>query len=73
MANGLRDQQLNKNRKPEWVISKEKQLEKKPNSKYQVIGTGIIKKWENGYYHINVFDNQGEIGWAFQKILNQKN
>ena len=39
-----------------------KQLEKRPNSKYQVIGTGIIKKWDNGYYHINVFDNKGEIG-----------
>ena len=39
-----------------------KQLEKKPNSKYKVIGTGIIKKWDNGYYHINVFDNKGEIG-----------
>ena len=38
-----------------------KQLEKKPNSKYQIIGAGIIKKWDNGYYHINVFDNKGEI------------
>ena len=38
-----------------------KQLEKKPNSKYQVVGTGIVKKWEDGYYHINVFDTQGEI------------
>ena len=31
-------------------------IKKKPNSKYKVIGTGIIKKWENGYYHINVFE-----------------
>ena len=38
-----------------------KQLEKKPNSKYQIIGAGIIKKWDDGYYHINVFDNKGEI------------
>ena len=35
--------------------------EKKPNSKYQIIGAGIIKKWDDGYYHINVFDNKGEI------------
>ena len=37
------------------------QTDVKPNSKYKIAGTGIIKKWEEGYYFINIFDNKGEI------------
>ena len=39
------------------------QTDVKPNSKYKIAGTGIIKKWEEGYYFINIFDNKGEIQW----------
>ena len=26
------------------------QTDVKPNSKYKIMGTGIVKKWEEGYY-----------------------
>jgi|TARA_Y100000310_G_scaffold279950_1_gene299393 hypothetical protein len=37
------------------------QTSKKPNSKYKIMGTGLIKKWEDGYYFIDVFSDSGEI------------
>ena len=37
------------------------QTDIKPNSKYKIAGTGIIKKWEEGYYFINIFSDDGEI------------
>ena len=37
------------------------QTDKKPNSMYKIMGTGLIKKWEEGYYFIEVFSNSGEI------------
>ena len=37
------------------------QEEKKPNSLYKVIGTGLIQKWENGYYFVDIFDDRGEL------------
>ena len=37
------------------------QTDIKPNSKYKIMGTGIIKKWEEGYYFIDVFKDNGEI------------
>ena len=37
------------------------QTDKKPNSMYKIMGTGLIKKWEDGYYFIEVFNNSGEI------------
>ena len=37
------------------------QTDVKPNSKYRIAGTGIVKKWEDGYYHIDIFSDSGEI------------
>ena len=37
------------------------QTDVRPNSKYKIMGTGIIKKWKEGYYFINVFKDNGEI------------
>ena len=37
------------------------QTDKKPNTKYKIMGTGIVKKWEDGYYFIDVFKKNGEI------------
>ena len=37
------------------------QTDKKPNTKYKIMGTGIVKKWEEGYYFIDVFKKNGEI------------
>ena len=37
------------------------QTDIKPNSKYKIAGTGIIKKWEEGYYFIDIFSDEGEI------------
>ena len=36
------------------------QRKSKPNPIYEVMGPAIIKKWENGYYALNGFDNKGE-------------
>ena len=37
------------------------QTELKPNSRYKIAGTGIVKKWEDGYYYIEVFAQNGEV------------
>ena len=37
------------------------QTDIKPNSKYKIAGTGIVRKWEEGYYFIDVFNDYGEI------------
>ena len=37
------------------------QTDVKPNSKYKIAGTGIVKKWEDGYYYIDIFSDSGEI------------
>lgn len=33
----------------------------KPDTKYLVLGTGVVKKWENGYFFVNGFDKNGDI------------
>jgi len=36
------------------------QVNKKPDSTYKVLGTGIIDKWKEGFYHIKIFNRYGE-------------
>jgi len=37
------------------------QTKSKPQSTYKILGTGIVKKWEKGYFFIKGFDENGEI------------
>jgi hypothetical protein len=37
------------------------QISPKPKTSYKIIGTGIVKKWENGFFLINGFDKNGDI------------
>ena len=36
------------------------QLNKKPEGRYKVLGTGIIEQWKEGFYHIKIFNKFGE-------------
>ena len=37
------------------------QKKEKPNPQYEVIGTGLVKSWDNGFFNIDGFDDSGEI------------
>ena len=36
------------------------QLNKKPEGRYKVLGTGMIEKWKEGFYHVKIFNKFGE-------------
>ena len=37
------------------------QIKKKPNPVYEILGTGVVKSWDKGFFTINGFDTNGEI------------